>query len=61
MIYSVNILNLPKTPREGYVVARNCEGNLWYYGTYETEKRAREVIAELDNGVLVIAKEGETK
>lgn len=57
MIYSVNILNLPKTPREGYVVARTDESKLWYYGTYETEERAREVAVELGNGIVVYAKE----
>ena len=57
MNYIAEIKNPPKEQREGYVVARNYEGNLWYYGTYETEKRAFEVAQELDNGVVIIAKE----
>lgn len=57
MNYIAEIKNLPKEQREGYVVARNYEGNLWYYGTYETKKRAFEVAQELDNGVVIIAKE----
>lgn len=57
MNYTVNILNLPKEPKEGYVVARVVDTELWYYGTYETEERAREVALELGNGIIVIAKE----
>ena len=57
MNYIAEIKNPPKEQREGFVVARNYEGNLWYYGTYETKKRAFEVAQELDNGVVIIAKE----
>ena len=57
MTYTVNILNLPKTPREGYVVARVDDTELWYYGTYETQERAVEVAKYLGNGIIVIAKE----
>ena len=57
MKYTVNILNLPKEPWEGYVVARLDNTDLWYYGTYKTPKRAVEVAKALVNGVVVVAKD----
>lgn len=36
-----------------FVVARDVNGALWYYGTYETEERANEVVEELGDGVIL--------
>lgn len=57
MKYTVDIFNLPKEPKEGYVVARLDNTDLWYYGTYETPTRAVEVAKKLGNGFVVVAKE----
>lgn len=57
MKYTVSIFNLPKEPKEGYVVARLNNTDLWYYGTYETPTRAVDVAKMLGNGVVVVAKE----
>lgn len=49
----VDIQNLPHNLENGYVVARQVDGELWYYGTYETEERANEVATMLGNGLYI--------
>lgn len=49
----VRIKNLPNYPLAGYIVARLVSGELWYYGCYETEERAKKVVEELGNGLIV--------
>ena len=38
---------------KGFVVARLVNGELWYYGHYETEERAEEVREEFKNGIIL--------
>ena len=40
--------------KEKYVVARLVSGELWYYGRYETENRAKEVSEDFDNGLVLL-------
>lgn len=36
-----------------FIVARLVDGELWYYGVYETEERANEVRSEFENGIIL--------
>ena len=36
-----------------FIVARLVDGELWYYGVYETEERANEVRSEFENGIVL--------
>lgn len=49
------VKNTPSDVKNGWMVARRDKytGELWYYGTYETEKRAQDVACELDNGIVL--------
>ena len=50
----VRIKNAPERFHGLYVVARrDWNADLWYYGSYDTEDRAREVSKELGNGVIL--------
>ena len=55
MIVNANILNMPKNPimEEGYLVVRHVEGfdELWYYGFYADETRAKTAAGEIGNGI----------
>lgn len=55
MIVNANILNMPKSPimEEGYLVVRHVEGfdELWYYGFYTDETRAKTAAGEIGNGI----------
>ena len=42
------VYNLPSIRLDEYVVARECDGKLWYYGTYKTRQKAEEVADELN-------------
>ena len=37
----------------GYIVARLVDSKLWWYGVYESFKRAEEVANELEKGVVL--------
>ena len=51
---NVEIFNTPSYElKGGWTVARNCDAELWYYGCYDTEERAKEVAMELGNGVVL--------
>lgn len=55
MTVHADINNVPEDiEANGYIVARVAEDTkLWWYGIYDTEKRAREVAAELGNGIVL--------
>lgn len=49
----VSVKNLPDHPLgTGYLVVRNCDLVLWYYGFYESYERALMAASELDNGIV---------
>ena len=51
---TLEINNLPDmTDKSGFMVVTNDRGELWYYGLYETEKRARQAVSEHDNKFVV--------
>ena len=53
MKFTAIIYNTPTYATEyGYIVARACDGDLWFYGAYETEDRAKEVANEVDGLVF---------
>lgn len=41
------------TNEDRFMVARGVDGEMWYYGMYETYERALEVADELTNGVVL--------
>ena len=49
----VEILNVPESLSNGFIVARTNNSNLWYYGCYLSEERAIEVAHMLGNGVVL--------
>jgi hypothetical protein len=53
IIATVKINNLPDYDDAGFMVVRQDDGELWYYGTYETEERAKEVAIEIGNGAVI--------
>lgn len=56
---TAKVNNLPKRLINGFMVARRAtDGQLWYYGIYGSEKRARNVAEEIGNGLILIV-EGE--
>jgi hypothetical protein len=36
-----------------YSVIRNCDGEYWYYGSYDSLERSQEVCNSLCNGLIV--------
>lgn len=47
------IQNLPEYATEyQYIVARECDGEFWFWGAYETEKTAKKAAAEIDGIVF---------
>ena len=38
---------------EGYMVVRLVDGELWFYGLYEDEERAKSAVAELGNAFII--------
>lgn len=53
-LYRVGVNNVPDDPRK-YIVARFDETThaLWYYGSWDDLKKAKEVAEELYNGIVV--------
>ena len=49
----VFIHNLPQEIIHGFMVVRNDEGDLWYYGTYAKKDKAQETAAVLGNGLVL--------
>ena len=51
---TLEVNNLPDmTGKSGFMVVTNDRGDLWYYGLYETEERARKAVSEHDNKFVV--------
>ena len=48
---TVKVNNLPAHIELGYMVVRQVKGELWYYATYDTEEKAKEVAIEIGNGM----------
>lgn len=49
----MNIQNMPEYAYEyDFVVARECDGDFWFYGAYKTEKRAYKVALEVGGQVF---------
>lgn len=49
----IDVKNLPSYDLDCYTVFRLDDGDLWFYGTYENEDRAKEVAKELGNALVV--------
>ena len=53
---SIKVNNIPNNfdlGSVGFIVVRNCDTELWYYGFYESEERAKQAAIEIRNGVVV--------
>lgn len=51
---NIKINNEPETARL-YIVARNVDDSLWYWGSYNDEAKAREVASQI--GGIVVRKD----
>ena len=52
--FSVEVNNTSRSSYEGkFIVARLVNGELWYYGMYESEEQANNVREEFENGVVL--------
>lgn len=54
---TTTIINTPETldaEEYPFIVARACEGSVWYYGSYRTQEKAHEVAEKVDGFVLWI-------
>ena len=49
----VVVRNLPSYELREFTVFRAIDAELWFYGSYETRERAREVALELGNGIII--------
>ena len=49
----VMVYNLPEYELLNYAVLRWCDGELWFYGTYDELDRAGAVAREIGNGLVV--------
>lgn len=60
VVFTAQVKNLPaRVEFDRYVVARECETKLWYYGTYPDEQKAKAVAEEIGNGVVLVGREVE--
>lgn len=50
---TLKINNMPNDTKDGFMVVRNCDAELWYYGLYDTEERALQAALEIGNGFVV--------
>ena len=50
----VTVNNTPEVLSKGFVVARYWDGELWYYGKYDSKQFAKEVAEQVDGIVLTI-------
>lgn len=53
---NVEVLNVPKD-HDKYIVARLSDGELWYWGSWDDEKKAKITALEI-NGIVVEESEG---
>jgi len=49
----VKVNNMYEKAKPGYLVVRDFDGEVWYYGNYGTEERAETVAREIGNGFVV--------
>lgn len=50
---NITIKNLPNYAKDyDFIVARNCDGQFWFYGAYETVEKAVEVAVAVDGHVI---------
>lgn len=58
MEFTVIINNCPEYAKEHkYIIARNDDLQLWFYGAFDDEKEVRHIAKELgDNSIVIINK-----
>lgn len=54
---TIDIQNMPRNINHNYLVVRQVDGGVWYYGQYDNEKLAKRVATELGNGFVIERKE----
>ena len=51
-MYTIN--NLPEYAKEkAFIVARICDGELWFWGAWDNQEKANEVAYGLENGICL--------
>lgn len=59
---NITINNLPNYAKDyDFIVARKCDGELWFYGAYKTVERAVKVAVEVDGYVINTPQLGQKK
>ena len=53
----IDIQNMPRNINHNYLVVRQVDGDVWYYGQYDSEAKAKEVAIEIGNGLVIERKE----
>ena len=54
MQLKIMVNNVPKESElKRYIVARVCDAELWYYGTYGTQNIAKDVSDFLGNAIVI--------
>ena len=54
MFGMIPVENVPAS-HEKFVVARKCENQLWYWGSWSTQSAADEAAAEIDGLVIIFS------
>ena len=50
----LRVNNMPSNRiKDGFLVCRVVDGELWYYGLYDLKDRADKAAAEIGNGIVV--------
>ena len=50
----VEVNNMPENVHGPWMVVRDCrDARFWYFGTYDTEEKAREVAEDIGNGIVL--------
>lgn len=51
----VKVNNVPRGKKCKYIVARECDGELWYWGRWDDKEKAAKIAAEI--GAIVVEME----
>lgn len=55
MTVKIKVQNVPDYAKnqKGFMVASACDGELWFYGLYDTYEKAREVVRFVTKAVIL--------
>ena len=54
MKVQIDIMNMPRyAEAPGYIVANAIDGQLWFYGRYDSCKKAMDISEQMENSVVI--------